>query len=349
MADDDEEWLRLAADRLGLSVDDSRHAEQIESADAFLARMKREFGREAPDRRRRTKAIVVGSGLLAAAVAGALVVMIPATNRPADADTPALLDYSLADGSDVASAAGRPAAGELRELARIARAAPAPPRGGDTQEVVTSGWFAQIESAAESSSARFTPMVQESRLAADGALVVVSQKGRQLTSAGHLVQGVVQAPHSADRVPPGSFDPHRALELGTDVSGVRRALLHNGGCESRQRAAVTACLYREISALHHQWVVPPALAATLWEILAGQGDVRLLGTVDDRAGRPGVGFAIDIPGPPALRKILIVSRDDGRLLGTEEVLTADDVATGVAAPAVYSFTAILSARWIAQK
>lgn len=349
MADDDVEWMRAAAARLGLSGNDFRPADEIESADAFVARMKREFPRPATGWRRHTMSIVVGTGLLAAAVAGALVVVIPATNAPADADTPAILDYSLADGSHVANAVGRSAASELHELARIGRAAPAPPRGGDTQEVVTSGWFVQVESRAESASARFTPTVQESRLAADGTLVVVSHKGRQLTSAGHLVQGVLQAPHSVDRVPAGTFHPQRAVDLGTDVTSVRRALLHHGGCETQRGAAVTACLYREISALHHQWVVPPALAATLWEILAEQPDVRLLGTVEDRAGRPGVGFAIDTPGPPALRNILIVSRDDGRLLGTEEVLTADDADTGVSAPAVYSFTAILSARWIAQK
>jgi hypothetical protein len=344
--DDDVEWIRAAATRLGMPMAEVARADAFESADAFIERMKQGHS---PARRRWRRLAIGATTAAAAAVAITVVVVLPASHDPAAADTPPILDFAYANGSEVATIAGRPAAEALRDLARIARASGDRVIAGGTQEVVTSGWFAQLDSAAASDSARLVPTVERSRLDADGVLTMDSQHGRKLTSGGHLVQGVTSAPTAHEVIAPGTFDPGRAVALGSDTAKVRSILLEHAGCEAPSGPAATACLFREVIALSHQWVLPGPLTAALWEILAEQPDVRSLGKVEDRAGRPGVGFAIDLPGPPHLRSILIVSRDDGRLLGSEEVLTEDDPDTKVQAPAVYSFTTIVKSHWIASR
>jgi hypothetical protein len=339
---------------------DPAQADALESADAFIERMKQ--GRwepvvepapapapELPARRRWQRVVIGATAAAAAAAAITVAVVLPASNDPAAADTPPILDFAYANGAEVATVAGRPATDTLRDLARIARTSGDRAIPGGTQEVVTSGWFAQLDSRAASGSARLVPTVQRSRLGADGVLTMDSQHGRKLTSDGQLVQGVTGPPTAHEVMGPGTFDPGRAAALGSDTAKVRSVLLEHAACESDSGPAATACLFREVTALSHQWVLPGTLTAALWEILAEQPDVRSLGKVEDRAGRPGVGFAIDLAGPPHLRSILIVSRETGRLLGSEEVLTEDDADTKVQAPAVYSFTTIVKSHWIATR
>ena len=76
-------------------------------------------------------------------------------------------------------------------------------------------------------------------------------------------------------------------------------------------------LLRIITDLHHQ-LVQPRLDAALWQILAGQADMRDLGTVHDRAGRIGDAVAFT-DHSDVERLVLIISPSTGRLLGWEDI------------------------------
>lgn len=344
--DSDIEAIRAAATRLGMPAAGPEHDAAVESADDFVARMKRETPTPLPTPRRARWPRIAAASAAAAAVITALTLVVPGGDQPATADTPPELNYQFADGNEVASAVGKPAADALRDLAKTARHVKTDPAPIGVQEVVVSGWFAQLDDSAKSDSARTVPTLQTSELAPDGSVVVDSKRGRPLSIDGRGLKSITGAPENHEEIPAGEVDPKRAQNLGTDPKVVRRALLSDSACESLSNPAITRCLFSAIDTLAHQWVVSPKLAAAFWEILANQEDVRTLGAVRDRAGRAGVGFMAEFPDTPAKRMILIISKDDGRLLGSETVLTQDDVDSGVKAPAVYSFTAILKAHWV---
>jgi hypothetical protein len=73
--------------------------------------------------------------------------------------------------------------------------------------------------------------------------------------------------------------------------------------------------------LAHQLVLPPAVRAQLWRVLADLPGLTYTGRVTDRAGRTGEAFSLDFDaetGP--VRDTLIVNPDTGELLGSERTL-----------------------------
>jgi hypothetical protein len=74
--------------------------------------------------------------------------------------------------------------------------------------------------------------------------------------------------------------------------------------------------------------------------------LTVLGQVTDRAGRSGVGFAVesDYSGLPT-RYTVIIDPDDGRLLDCEETLTTTAGNLNVPIPSVISYTVLVSSRY----
>jgi hypothetical protein len=100
-------------------------------------------------------------------------------------------------------------------------------------------------------------------------------------------------------------------------------------------------------------VLTPQQEATLWRVLAGLSDIRYMGTVRDRDGRPGV--AVEYLGNFWIRNdyryVLIISPDTGRLLG-EEVIQLPvhmgahyQVRPGGSGPVVTGYLVFISQGW----
>lgn len=347
---DDVEAIRAIADRLRMPKYDPAHDEPIETADEFVARMKAQEDQVAAARDRRHAAnrswrTVVTAIAAAAAVGLVLSIVNPWQRQSAYAGTPPMLSYGFADSGKVAYAPGRPAAATLQRMAQLAAANRTDPAGTGTQHIVTSGWHAQLDSKASTDSARVFPTLRETKLQPDGTVAITERRGAPLRADGRGIGADTRGSKTTETIPPGTYDPSYASDLGSSPAEVRARLLKRVECGSRSQAATTECLVGEIIHLNEHWVVSGGLRAALWTILSEQPNVRSLGNVEDRAGRPGIGVFVDTSGKPPLRTILVISRTDGRLLGVETVLTKDDPDTKVEAPAVYSFTAILNGEW----
>jgi hypothetical protein len=90
----------------------------------------------------------------------------------------------------------------------------------------------------------------------------------------------------------------------------------------------------------HQ-VVPPAVHATMLDILAHQPGLTLLGTATDRVGRPGIAVSVEDKKGPTERRILVFDPDTGALLDSETiVLEKSDLP--VHPPATTAYTAWLT-------
>lgn len=348
---DDLAAIRAAAERLGMPAHDPRHSMSIESADDFVTRMRRQDNTPAATqpglawiRNHRTQ--LIGAVAACTALLGMIGVVGPWGGSSALAQTPPMLTYGFADAGEVAYAPGHPAGSSLRKLSQIAGQDKSSPGSlGSVQHVQTSGWYAQLDSRASSKSAQVVPTVRDVWLESDGSLLTEERRGNPLTIDGRVDGISAETPDRRETIPPNTFDPTRASSVGSNPAEVRAKLLRHAQCENKGAATTTACLYREIVGLNENWVIPGALTSAFWTILSEQRDIRSLGTVTDRAGRPGIGFAIDLGGSPKIRRILIIDSQNGRLIGIEDVLTKDDTDTQVDAPAVYAFTAILKSEW----
>ena len=82
--------------------------------------------------------------------------------------------------------------------------------------------------------------------------------------------------------------------------------------------------------------------AAILQLLASRKDIVTLGSVKDRAGRPGVAFATDstFTGLPT-RHVLVVDPDSGELLASETWLTSSAGKLGIAVPAATEYTLVL--------
>jgi hypothetical protein len=103
-------------------------------------------------------------------------------------------------------------------------------------------------------------------------------------------------------------------------------------------------------------VLTPQQEASLWRALAGLPDIRYMGTVRDRDGRPGV--AVEYLGSFWIRNdyryVLIISPDTGRLLGEEEIqLPVHEgpryqIRPGGSGPVVTQYLVFISQGWAAR-
>lgn len=76
-----------------------------------------------------------------------------------------------------------------------------------------------------------------------------------------------------------------------------------------------------IVSLMSQWTLTDAQHATLLDMLVDAGGVTVLGRTTDRLGRDVVGLEVAEPLNPLYRLTVLVSRETGRIVGTEDELT----------------------------
>ena len=353
-SDDDElTLLRREAEELGMPGQITRESVGLPpvNAEEILARLKSRPEEPTPapviaslPSRRRIVVRVVG---IAAVITGVIGVLInPWHQGSAEADTPPVLDYEFASARNIAYAPGEDAAITLMDLARTARNQPSVPQDGPHQLVVTDNWFVALD---ESRDAQLIPKQRETWLRSDGSRQVREVSGSPLAPDGRGLRADRESSPSGASVetyPPEGLDAQFISKLATNTGIVRTALLDLGECEDRNVGPVRAsCLYQEIVSLYGQYVVPPDTAAAFWRVLAAEPALRSLGAVKDRAGREGIGISFIPTDAPQFRRVLIISPQTGQLLGTEDILIKSDPNVDLKTPAIYGFTAILSAQY----
>ncbi|GAA4227244.1 hypothetical protein FHR32_000215 [Streptosporangium album] len=132
----------------------------------------------------------------------------------------------------------------------------------------------------------------------------------------------------------------RAAMLSRSWTRLRGQLL---GTEPQTTMTETRRLVRAMENLYSYDVVEPALAAVLWRVFAGQDDLRSLGRIRDRAGRPGQAFGFE-DGP--LLGVFVVSSVTGGLLATELIRTAGADDAGGSRPAVEEYRTYAVSAWV---
>jgi hypothetical protein len=356
---DELELLRLEARRLGMpgSIDAASVGISLTTPEVILARAKG-AGPGADDsappasleqrRRPRPKLALRAAAAVAAAVVVILAVgLAPWHQGAADAITPPVLDYEFANAGNIAYAPGKDARAALLALADAAEKQPQTRPAGSTQLVVSDNWFASLE---EGKAAQLIPKQRSSWLRKDASVSVREISGKPLSPDGRVppVDRGTTGSRVVDETYPAEDgqDAQYVAKLGGDTDRVRDTLMTTQECEVRVVSPSRArCLYNKITDLFSYSVVPPQTTAAFWRILADEPSIRLLGSVEDRAGRSGVGISLIPKDAPQFRLVMIISAETGQLLGTEDILIKDDPTAGVEAPAIYSFTAILEARY----
>lgn len=349
------EQLRRNIEAAGLAaLLESDHEEKdLESADDFVARMKANDARQQhPAKVKRLRYTALAGSSIAAAIALLLIVIQPWSQPVASAETPPLLDYEFAAATEIAYASGEDPRTELLALSSAAAKQLPEPAGGQVQHVVTDNWFANLDDAKEAEIA-VVPQFNETWLSPDGSLRLTERRGEPLAADG---RGIPPAgswddtPATTDETyPAGSNDPDFVQDLPTDTDGIRNGLLDKVGCEDREPGLGRSfCLFNQIIDLQRNYVIPPKTYSAMWEMLAGEEGIRLLGNVEDRAGREGIGISLISDLAPQYRNVLIISPTTGELLGSEEILIKTMPAIDIKAPAIMSFTAFLEAGYEAQ-
>lgn len=288
------------------------------------------------------------------AVAAAVVALVAVSavwlsqSAPAAAEPP-VLRFSAVVGP-LTPDSGTPAREALLRIANAAAEQAPPSRAATatTQHVVTDQWRLEVETdAAADRHVRIRPTHNESWLFADGRtryLEVATDAA--FAPDGELIDSDTEAGDVVrDEIMPAfpERDAHWASQLPRDPDALEHLWLRwvdDPAVENPTSATVV--IAHEISRLFDTWVVSPDLAATAWTVLAAQEDVRDLGTVTDRAGRAGQGFAVWNANESAL-EVLIVDPSTGDLLGTEYVLFEPG---STVQPVVGSFTTYRLAEWI---
>lgn len=322
---------------------------ELDGPDEFLAKMKRLEQPEprAPHRRFRMVAIAAAAVAATAAVVLGVVPLLP--KSAAEANTPPILSFEFASAKSIAYAPGKDATAELRLLSRVAGKASAPPGSGTTQHVVTDNWFESIESNKGKISTVLVPTINETSLKPDGSFRNIERTGKPLSPDGRGLPkhgAWDKQPKSGDETQPaGTLDAQFADNLPPDRGQLMAAMLKAEACESTSRDTIrTNCLFHQINALYTTYVVSPQLSSHIWEMLSTEAGVRLLGRVEDRARRSGIGVSLIPKDEPETRYILIISPTTGQLLGSENILIKTTPKNDVKAPAIATFTAILDSR-----
>lgn len=346
-AADDLDLLRQEAAELGMP------AEITPSSVGITLRLPSDIIRSAassrPARSRKKYALRIGA--LAASIAAiAAVTLVPWQQEKALAGLPPVLEYQFADVHHIADAPGKDARAALLKLARTAEGQDTEPVSGTSQLVQSESWYSEI---GENVDTILVPSRREQWFRADGSMRVreafgepldLSGRGLSLTEKADPVK-VYNEMYPADEMEQG---PQFIATLGSEYRQVRAGLIKRAGCEEEGvTSPVGECLFGEISSLFNTYVIPSQMASVFWQILADNPSLRSLGTVKDRAGRPGIGISLIAEEYPAFRQILIISSETGQLIGSEEILIKPVPDITFKPPAVMSFTAILESRYTA--
>jgi hypothetical protein len=282
--------------------------------------------------------------------AGAVLAGRPAA-VPGQLVTAPMLDYKLAGVSaPVRTRQLPPARSLLLRLARVAERQPAVPQppGADVGYVLTNEWYMSVAVAGGTNTVAITPQVDQTWTAPNGTGRQLQRRGKPWTGP----VGSLQTLRAAEYGQPVSNSTFRTAEqfgplvqdLSTNPARLRAQLLFASEYRGDPRRVPTGYqLIGVLADLHHQ-VVPPRLEAASWRMLAGQPDVRYLGTVIDRAGRRGDAVATTIG--DAERLVLIISPSTGRLLGEEDIDLTNPGALNIKVfPLVTSYVAYLAQGW----
>lgn len=303
-----------------------------------------------PAPRRRSVAVRVAA--VAATVVLALGVLVTwPSSDPAAAVTPPLLDFSLVDEQELATADGVGASDVLLDLAGAAslRSPVAIDSAEQVQHVVQDRWDSvYLQDAPDTATWFVVPTRAESWLYPDGSLARSELSGSPIDQDGEAMD-LADIPHleplgdAIDFFPPGEVEPALPALLSRDPAELREELLVDGACDPDTAAIVgmsdaecVAVLLDAVTELYDVYVVPPDLEAALWRMLADEPGLRSLGATVDRSGRDGVSIMFRHPDLP-LMTVLIIDPESGGLLGQEWLVLVDDEAAGLDAPYVSGF------------
>jgi len=350
---DDVELLRRTALAAGLDprLDPEDLGVRLDSADELLARLHTPPADEVRARRTRRFGILAAASV-AATAALVLGVLQPWHSSPAAADTPPVLDYEFANAQNIAYAPGKDPTSALRQLSTAAQAFTEPSGQGDVQHVVTDNWFGSIDDDNGANNIALIPTLNETWLSPDGSFRLIERTGKPLTADGrgvakHAVDGLKA--RADESQPADSFDPMLLTSLPEDPAQLRPALLKATDCDRDPAGSRRAlCLFARIEEYNSTYVVPTRVTAALWDLIAAQGVTRLLGEVEDRAGRPGIGISLIPSDRNEFRQVVIASPQTGQVLGFEEILIKTVPDLDVKAPAITRFTAFLASERVDQ-
>ncbi len=306
------------------------------------------FDRIAAARTRPRRALARPVAMVGAAVVVALVALMTWPQPEAVAITPPVLDFALVRGGDVAAAPGRDARDVLLGLAAAAESREdlAPDA---IQVVETDSRFIDLEASEAVGGLALRPTRATVWRYPDGARTREEHRDPLRNAAGDPIPGEVLPAHRAstwtiDFLPPGGASP--ATALPAEPADLRAHLLSGAECAD---PAVTAdwcrfLLLDTVAQVPATEVIPGAVDAALWRMLAAEPGLLTLGEVRDRAGRDGVSVTARDEASGVMI-VLLADPVDGRLLGTERILLTDQPDQGLVAPVVVSFTTYLGSRW----
>jgi len=160
---------------------------------------------------------------------------------------------------------------------------------------------------------------------------------------GEAAEYVLKAPTEFDlRHGSQAFTPWVTAELSRDTSQLRNQLLARSDCGNSEQ-----CLLFAITSLYRTNLIPDDLAASLWELASTSPALHSLGETTDRIGRPALAFAYEaFPGTGVDNfYLLLVSPENGRLIGWEEV-AVNDPTHHITEPTVIGFTIWQDARFV---
>lgn len=347
LQDADREITRIR-DLLGLSDSRADEADEQERVlAAVLSRIEREPAAQAP-LRRRLGARKAGWWVAAAAMVTGIVVAVNLTNPDVALAAPPGLSYRLAQPLDVADGTAPPAREALLEVAESAGRMDDPRAEGSVQFIHSFGWYLAIESSlddgVQSDRASILPIEERRWTAKDGSHHAVQMPGTPLNTDGSVATDPVETvpgPISTWAEPAGAFADPTLAAIPRDPEGARHALLDGlEVCFSDEFRAI--CLVDAVNRLFVQHVVPPDLAAVLWQVLAAEEEVRLLGEATDRLGRPSMAIGA-LTGEVGHQSVLVllVDPETGMGLGNE-IVTIEAEYLQIDRPTVTGFTTIVT-------
>jgi len=278
------------------------------------------------------------------ALAVVMTVLVPSQDLLAAARGPQMLNFAVASPDDLAAGSAPSASNALLALAGAAQGRVEPASAGPVQYVEIYGWYSQRDD----KGTQVFPTHLRSWLSSDGSRLIRTARDaalQDLSSAGGQVPDTaVPFDKAVDHLPAGSVAQVSLDHLPRTPSLLRKSLLAAsppGACESVDLTA--QCLVQGVIALHSSYVVPPDLDAALWQVLADDPGVRLLGSVIDRRGRSGVAVAYAVRWAEQTEiEVLIIDERDGALLATEIMLYP----SGSRVAEIRSLSLLLDARWV---
>jgi hypothetical protein len=268
-----------------------------------------------------------------------------------------MLRYVLAGYKDpVASSTLPPANPELEHLAAIAARQPQlqRPKGAQMGYVVTEEWNLSVAVAGGTSAAVVIPQLDQTWTspAGDATQKQTYGKVQDLSRASEPSQLVRAAEYEPSGTSTQSFRTNLLFgplvsSLSAQPDELQAQLIEATSPYGPYRSTgwpLSYFLIKEITALQHQ-ILSPQLESAFWQVLATRSDIRYMGLVTDRAGRPGEAFGLDAYGDERL--VLIISPTTGLLLGEEDLdLSNPGALTIKSYPAVIGAVTYLSQGYV---